>query len=157
MKFFPSENETLIITPSADQAQMILWKRVKPPPNLSETIPISDSEFLFNGVVKDGRFRISLIIKYPDNFLPLILGRIEDAPHGSLILVEYRLFFGTRLFLTFWTLITGLLGFYLVLFESLWSYGFLVWALGGLNQVVTHYNFLKSVKKSSSVLHSLFH
>ncbi len=157
MKFFPSENETLIITPSADQAQMILWKRVKPPPNLSNTIPISDSEFLFNGVVKDGRFRISLIIKYPDNFLPLILGRIEDAPHGSLILVEYRLFFGTRLFLTFWTLITGLLGFYLVLFESLWSYGFLAWALGGLNQVITHYNFLKSVKKSSSVLHSLFH
>ena len=157
MKFFPSENETMIIALSADQAQRILWKRVKPPPNLSNTIPISDSEFLFNGVVRDGRFRISLIINYPDNFLPLILGGIEDAPHGSLILVEYRLFFGTRLFLTFWTLVTGLLGIYLVLVENLWSYGFLAFVLGGLNQVVTRYIFLKRVKKSSSVLHSLFH
>lgn len=157
MKFFPSENETLIIALSADQAQRILWKRVKPPANLSNTIPISHSEFLFNGVLNDGRFRISLIIKYPDNFLPLISGSIEDAPHGSLILVEYRLFFGTRLFLTFWTLVTGLLGIYLVLVENLWSYGFLAFVLGGLNQVVTHYIFLKRVKKSSSVLHSLFH
>ncbi|MCZ6692593.1 MAG: hypothetical protein O6939_01695, partial [Bacteroidetes bacterium] len=76
---------------------------------------------------------------------------------GSLILVEYRLFFGTRLFLIFWILVTGLLGIYLVLVENLLSYGFLAFVLGGLNQVVTRYIFLKRVKKSSSVLHSLFH
>lgn len=60
---------------------------------------------LFNGSVEEDGFRLSRVIEKGDNFLPLLLGKVEDTPRGCIIFVRYQLFATTRFFLWFWTLV----------------------------------------------------
>ena len=69
---------------------------------------------LFYGQVGAHGFRISRVIEKGDNFLPLIQGKVEATPRGSILYVRYQLFSTTRFFLWFWTGI--LLGFSLFFF-----------------------------------------
>lgn len=69
---------------------------------------------LFYGQVGAHGFRLSRVIEKGDNFLPLLLGKVEDTPRGSILFVRYQLFSPTRFFLWFWTGI--LLGFSLFFF-----------------------------------------
>lgn len=71
-----------------------------------------NEKFVFTGWVKEDRFRISLKIRRPNNFIPTVTGRIDPTSSGCLIYTEYRLFPVTRMYLTFWclfTLITGII------------------------------------------------
>jgi type IV secretory pathway TrbL component len=58
--------------------------------------------FLFNGKVSDTGFAISQMVQKPDNFLPLIKGKVEHTSSGSLIYVKYVLFPSVKFFLGFW-------------------------------------------------------
>lgn len=66
--------------------------------------PRHDPTHLFTGWVRDGRFRISLKINRPNNYLPLVIGKVEPTSNGSIIFLSYRLFPTTKLFLIFWDL-----------------------------------------------------
>jgi len=58
---------------------------------------------LFNGRVEANGFRISRVIEKGDNFLPLLVGKVEGTPRGSILFLRYHLFSTSRFFLWFWT------------------------------------------------------
>jgi hypothetical protein len=45
----------------------------------------------FQGTVSDREFRITRVIDYRNSFLPVVRGRIEDAPGGARVEVSMRL------------------------------------------------------------------
>ncbi len=58
--------------------------------------------FLFNGKVGETGFAISKVVQKPDNFLPLIKGKVEQSSTGSLVYITYSLFPSVKFFLGFW-------------------------------------------------------
>ena len=61
-------------------------------------------KIVFNGNVKGNKFPISRKVTTPNNFLPLLKGRIEATPQGCILFLEYGLFFGAKLALITWSL-----------------------------------------------------
>ena len=75
-----------------------------------EKLGKSSSEvYLFNGLVSDTGFSISLVLEKPENYFPLINGKIISGQGQTLIQVEYELFKSVKIFYAFWT---GLLFFF---------------------------------------------
>jgi hypothetical protein len=54
-------------------------------------IPNSLNQAVFTGQVSENKFKISRIIKYHNPLLPMICGRFEDIPGGTVIHVEMKL------------------------------------------------------------------
>jgi len=66
---------------------------------------IEEDAFLFNGKVSKAGFSISQIVSRPNNFLPLIKGKVEGGDSGSLVHLEFSLFPSVKYFLFFWILL----------------------------------------------------
>jgi len=66
---------------------------------------IEAEAFLFNGKVGKNGFSISQVVNRPNNFLPLIKGKIEGGESGSLVHLEYSLFPSVKYFLVFWIIL----------------------------------------------------
>ncbi|MCB0486974.1 MAG: hypothetical protein KDC99_00765 [Cyclobacteriaceae bacterium] len=64
----------------------------------------NDPAHFFTGWVREGRFRISLKINRPNNYLPLVIGNIEPTSNGCIVFLSYTLFPTTKIFLIFWNL-----------------------------------------------------
>lgn len=58
----------------------------------------------FVGTVQPEMFRISRKVSRPNNFLPLVRGRVEPTPSGCIIFMKSFLFPSTRTYLVFWLL-----------------------------------------------------
>jgi hypothetical protein len=58
--------------------------------------------FLFNGLISGKSFSISKVVDKPDNFLPLINGKVLPFEQGSRVLVQYSLFKSVNWFFGFW-------------------------------------------------------
>lgn len=67
-------------------------------------------QYRFSGWVQENRFRISLKISKPNNYIPLVVGKIETTSSGCIVFVSYKLFPVTRMFLIFWSLFIALAG-----------------------------------------------
>jgi len=148
-------DETMVLPQPPERIQEILWKRTKPPPRMSVE-PDYPMPYLFNGEVSHLSFRISQIINSPDNYLPLIFGVIEKTNHGSILFIRYRLFFGTRLFLTFWSIVTILGTLYFTIYEGHVKYAVVSLLLGLINYIVTVANFQQRIRKAREILKGLF-
>lgn len=68
------------------------------------------AKYRFTGWVKENRFRIALKITKPNNYIPLILGKVDPTTNGCLIFVNYQLFPVTKMFLLFWSFFILLAG-----------------------------------------------
>jgi len=68
------------------------------------------NRYVFTGWSKGERFRISLKITKPNNYIPLIVGKAEATSSGCLVFVTYKLFPVTSMFLVFWSLFIALIG-----------------------------------------------
>ncbi len=95
MKFKPFEEETIVSARS--QAEIIT--------QLSKfTHLVSDSvipvRHIFNGNIEKDSFRISLKVNFPQNALPLAIGKIEPTSKGSIVFLKYELFPATKVMLT---------------------------------------------------------
>jgi uncharacterized membrane protein YhaH (DUF805 family) len=66
---------------------------------------IEEEAYLFNGKVSKSGFSISQIVNRPNNFLPLIKGKIEGGESGSLVHLEFSLFPSVKYFLFFWIIL----------------------------------------------------
>lgn len=97
----PSHYETLVLPLSAEEIFSRFSRVTK-----NDFSSIQDKSILFSGWVKEDRFRISMKVNRPNNFLALIKGRIESTSSGSLVFLDYQLFPTTKLFVTFWLLFT---------------------------------------------------
>jgi hypothetical protein len=129
ISLLPSHNETLVLPLSAEEVFTRFSEGTR-----NDLAAIQDKSILFSGWVKEDRFRISIKVNRPNNFLALIKGRIESTSSGSLVFLDYQLFPTTRLLVTFWLLFT-------LLFTAIVSFQFSSarYLLGGLTIAVSIY------------------
>lgn len=152
MRLLPLYQETLVLPFSKREAANRLRIATRPLEKGLEYAQTVEEKFLFNGWVKDDRFRMSRKVRHPENFLPLIVGEIEGTSTGSIIFVHYRLFFSAAMFLIFWSVITLLLCLFFLLIHQEYIYGLLAGALGIFNYVVATKNFHLQIRSSRKAL-----
>lgn len=147
INLLPSHDETLVLPLSAEEV-FTRFSRV----TRNDLASVHDKSILFSGWVKEDRFRISMKVNRPNNFLALIKGRIESTSSGSLIFLDYQLFPTTKLFVTFWLLFT-------LLFTAIVSFQFAsAWyLLSGLTLAagiywITWSNFKIQLKMAREIL-----
>lgn len=146
---WPTEQETLVLPIPA----RVVARRLREVTRLREDQEDpSSTRLLFNGAVDQHSFRLSQKITRPNNFLPFITGTIEPTSQGCLLLVRYRLFTMTIIFLLFWLMVTLAFGIYLIRYEQLYHYAALSIGVGVANYVVALLNFRKQVKISRRLL-----
>lgn len=119
-------------------------------------IQSNEKTLLFNGWIKEDRFRISLRVHRANNYIPLVIGQIESTRSGSILLVDYKLFPTTRFLLLFWTIV--------LLFGSIFATyqtDNLLYLIGGVFFITLIYsivrsNFMLQLKPTREALHRLF-
>lgn len=152
MRLLPYFQETLVLPYSGEETAMRLRKYTRPLEKGVE-YPVSvERNFLFNGWVKENGFRLSRKIKYPENFLPLIIGRIESTSTGSILFIQYRLFFSSGMFLAFWSIISLLFSLFFLVFHINYLYASVILVLGFLNYVIVIKNFHLQIRSSRKAL-----
>lgn len=110
ISFLPSYHETLVLPTSADTVYGLLSTATSNQSPAGEAI-------LFTGWVKADRFRISMRMRRPNTYLPLVTGLIESTSSGCLLLMDYQLYPTTRLLITLWTIGISLAGI-IIAFQS---------------------------------------
>lgn len=106
---------------------------------------------LFNGSVEEDGFRLSRVIEKGDNFLPLLLGKVEDTPRGSIIFARYQLFATTRFFLWFWTLALLAFSLFFLLVTNQFLQGGACLFLSGVNYALAVFFFHRQLVPSKKL------
>lgn len=75
---------------------------------------IRSRKILFTGYVFEDHFSIARKITRPNNYLPLVKGRIEATSSGCILFLTYTLFRSTKVYLIGWTLLSILTGIFAV-------------------------------------------
>ena len=110
----------------------------------------------FTGKLQDDTFRISPVIRTPQNGVPLLIGSVEATSQGSIIFIRTRLFPGAKLYLRFSSLLAMIVAFtFLLIAKSM--VGFLICTvIAFANWLILKLNFdrrtNKALKKLSSIL-----
>ena len=146
---FPNTKETVVL-PIGAQEVISLLKKVTLP--VSRVLDKTTEGIMFNGSFAGDTFTISRKIDYPQNYLPLIKGRVEDTGIGSIIFLEYELFFSSKMFLTFWSVLSVVASLFLLLLQGKANFAIASIGIGLINYLVTLMNFKKQVKESKNVL-----
>ncbi len=155
MNLLPYQNAILVLPFPADAIEFKLRQKIKPLPD--EFLPpvLTDKEYLFNGTIADYKFRISKKISHADNFLPLIVGKIESSSKGSILFITYRMFPSTLVFMGFFCLMLLLAALFFLLVEKNWTTSvFLFFILTGI-YLISVLDFNQKVKISRTLLEKI--
>ena len=152
MTLIPYKSETLVLPFRAEQVVSTIRSVTQP---ISLTPEKGNDQILFNGTVHPDLFRISRKIDYPQNYLPLITGKIEASSRGCIVFVKYNLFFSSFMFLSFWTLFTLLVGCFFVIHKKEYNYAAVAFGACLANYGVTILNFNKQINMSRRVLNQV--
>lgn len=150
MTLIPHKSETLVLPITAPQVMSRLSSKTQPA-RLSESDP-GQQKILFNGFIEHDSFKISRKVSYPQNYLPLIKGRLEGSSRGCILFLQYNLFFSSLMFFSFWTVMTLLIGMFFIFINKEYTYAIVAFASGAVNYTVTVLNFNKQVKLSRQAL-----
>lgn len=154
MNLLPYDSETLVSALSKDEVLGHL-NRVTREVNFLDQRTQGNMDVLFNGVVGSKGFRVSKVVDRADTFLPLILGKVEATPRGSILFIDYRLFPGALFFLAFWSIVLiSFTAVYLFLIPN-YVYAALCFTTAMVNYVIAMYFFNRQVKFSRKVFHQL--
>src|SRR5690606_2187888 len=148
----PLKNETIVLSLAPEEIEEVLWLHTYPVEEGALMPDKPEIDFLCNGWVRDNKFKLSRKIRTPENFLPIIHGSIEKTSMGSLVFVQYSLFFSSNFFLVFWSLVTLLLTIFFIVFHDMVLYGAIAFGVGVSNYIIALANFNIQVKKSSQLL-----
>ncbi|MEQ8362348.1 MAG: hypothetical protein RIF39_11040 [Cyclobacteriaceae bacterium] len=107
MTLLPSHYETFVLTQSSLEAIQKIHKITTTKVLLQNQ---EGTQYRFSGWVRENEFRISLKISRPNNYIPLVVGRIETTSSGCLVFATYKLFPVTKMFLIFWSLFIAMAG-----------------------------------------------
>lgn len=157
MRLLPIVQETWVLPHPQEEISKKLWNVTRPVGQHALIPDVPEFDFLFNGWIKQDRFKISRVIQRGNNFLPIIYGKIESTSKGSIVFVRYQLFFATIVFLLFWTVVTLLLAVYFYVYEKLYVYSGISLAAGIVNYTVAVLNFKKQVGISSKLLQEVMY
>jgi hypothetical protein len=154
LNLFPYHTETLVSSLSKGDVLGHLL-RVTREVNFLDARTYQNDSIRFNGLVGREGFRISRSIKKGETFLPLVIGKVEETPRGSIIFLQYRLFPSALFFLIFWTVIlTGFSLFYLLFLSKVFN-GLLCLLLAATNYALGLMFFLRQLKLTKKVFHEL--
>jgi hypothetical protein len=105
--FLPNHYETFVLTQSSLETIQKIHKVTT-----SKVLLLNQegAQYQFSGWVRENGFRISLKISRPNNYIPLVIGRIETTSSGCLVFATYKLFPVTKMFLIFWSLFITMAG-----------------------------------------------
>lgn len=154
MHLFPYHSEVLVSTLERDELLNRIQK-VTRDVNFLDYMDRENQNYDFNGVFGEDSFRISLMIRKADSFLPLVKGRVEETSHGSILFLDYSLFPGAVFFLAFWTIVSFLLGLLFLVSMEEQGVGVLCFFLGAANYVFAWSHFKRKVKDSQKIFHAL--
>jgi hypothetical protein len=149
ISIYPNESETLVAALNRDEIFLRLTKGISTD-EVERGIPKT-----LQGWVKDDRFEMTVRLRRQQLFFPLIRGRVESTSKGSLIFITYSLFPGTKLLLSFWTIILPLIA----LGITTQYKNYLIPVIFGLFVVVIHIvaraNFRLHLATTRAMLHNL--
>ncbi|WP_291777962.1 hypothetical protein [Cecembia sp.] len=150
MPFFPKHNEVLVSSLTKKEVLEKL-ELVTKDPNFLDYEARKENGYQFNGTLKKDSFRISLVITKADSFLPLIKGKLDDTPSGSILFLEYSLFPGSVFFLGFWSVVTILLFFFFGFTVEKPGFALISIAIGVANYVFAWSHFKRKIKTSQRI------
>lgn len=150
----PYDSETLVSSHPKEEVLYYL-NRVTREVNYLDKRSQEKSEAVFNGIVGQNGFRISKVVDRSDTFLPLLLGKIEDTPRGSIIFIDYKLFPGALFFLIFWTVVLSVFTVLYAFVIPNYTYAIICGGLGFINYFLAIYFFNRQVKSSRKLFHQL--
>lgn len=107
------------------------------------------------GDVGENEFDVSLNIKEPGRYLPIVRGKIEQGEEGSKIFLDYRLRLKTRRSLIIWLILTGSLSVFFIVGYNRWLYGVITFSLGMVKYILTRENFSMQVQRTGHVLNKI--
>ncbi|MFD2034388.1 hypothetical protein ACFSKL_06275 [Belliella marina] len=154
MPFFPTQSEILVSSLSSKEVISNLGKVTKDV-NFLAYDRTQEEGHLFNGTIKENRFSISLVIQKADSFLPLIKGKIEDTPMGSILFLEYSLFPSSAFFLGFWSFVSMGLSIFFGFFANQIWYALICVVFCVLNYAFAWTHFNRKIKNSQKIFHDI--
>lgn len=154
MPFFPHQSEVLVSPQSKIEVMNNLGKVTKNM-NFLAYDALKENTHLFNGTILENSFSLSLVIDRADSFLPLIKGKIEDTPMGSILFLSYSLFPSSAFFLGFWTVISLLLCLFFGLITGNYIYAVICFGFALLNYGFAWAHFKRKIKISQQVFHQI--
>jgi hypothetical protein len=158
MTFLLYFRETLILPYAADQIKKKLVQQIRSVQNIRR--PYSTSLMAvdvhkFNGFFKKNEFRIFRALQAPQNFIPLVVGKIEPTSKGCIVFLKYKLFLSTRLFLVFWVSVCFFFTFFFLFYYQNTLLAIISLILGLLNYVIAVAGFRMHLKKTREELHEV--
>lgn len=119
-----------------------------------------DSEYItekpsFNGRILENGFRISSVVKTPQNALPLIVGQLEESSRGTIVLLTMKLFPAAVLYLIAFSLLSAIIGLIFLFMAGFKLAAFLSFSIGLLNYVILTINFHRHAERSVAELERL--
>ena len=160
MKLFPYHQETLV-SPLSQQALLsqlaqVTRMQVASSQARGEELPqMEGKQVVFNGAIGAADFRLSQVLRKGDTFLPLLLGRVEATPRGSLLFIRYRLFPSAVFFLVFWTFLLLSFSIFYFFVEQHYAYGALCLALVLGNYTAAVFFFHRQLKRSRQLFQNV--
>ena len=153
MLLIPDKRETIVLPFEAEEVERQLITFVKPLKNMgAPAIEKKSGKFFFNGYVKGRKFSISRVIKIPQNFLPLIVGKIEATSMGCIIFIHYRLFNSPILFMSIWIGICIFIAIAFAFVLGKTNYSILALLFAAINYIVALKNFSLQLRRSKEDL-----
>lgn len=154
MNIFPNHTEVLVSSFSCEEVARKITA-VTRKVNYMDYRDYAVESYQFNGEIDKGNFRLSLIIKRADSFLPLIRGRIEPTKTGCILFLKYSLFPSSVFFLAFWSIITALFAAFFIFYENQWLYASACLFAGFANFAFAWIYFKSKLKQSQTVFHQM--
>ena len=157
MEYLPFRSETIVLPYEATEVRNRLIKVIRPVSDKyqEKKEAIESYPYLFNGVFENDQFTISKIIKQPENFLPLITGKVEATSVGCIIFLKYRMFFSTNMFLGFWSVVTFLMTLLFIIGYNNYLYATVCLGFGVVNYSIAIANFNVQVRQSKKLLNQV--
>jgi hypothetical protein len=154
VNIFPKYSEVLVSPFSCEEVIRKIELVTKSVDYLDYPINRED-KFRFNGRIDNRQFRLSLIIRQADSFLPLIHGKIEPIKNGCLLFLSYSLFPSSIFFLAFWGVVTFLMALFFIFYQNQWLYAAFCLLAGAGNFLFAWSYFKTKLKQSQVIFHEM--
>jgi hypothetical protein len=151
---FPKHTEVLVSAYLQEDLSEIIGKATAEVDYLQFT-GRGNKGLYFNGKVELDSFNLSLLVEKADSFLPLIKGRMERTPMGSILFISYELFPSSLFFLIFWTIASFGLGLLFIGMEHKWIPALICFGICIGNYLFVLHHFKRKVAVSSTIFRKL--
>jgi hypothetical protein len=100
MTWLPHARHTLVTPWAIDEATHMLSCFTRDVNDFNYADHITDrTAYKFNGQVYEKTFKLSKWVRYPQNFMPIAKGTIDETKEGTIVTIDYELFPASKILL----------------------------------------------------------